>query len=721
MTALARLVLARPRAVLAVVVVFIGLCAAYGAGVTERLSAGGFTDPDSESALVDRVVTEHLGPQSPDVVALYTAPDGMSIDELGPRVRAGIERIDPALLARPVDSYWTALPPRKNFLVSADGRHAVAVVFTAGDDTERIAAYPDIAEALQLPDVETRLSGYSALNTEIIERSQRDLIVAESISLPLTLAILVLVFGGLAAGALPVVVGVLAVGGALGAIRLLAETTEVTTFAVNIASLLGLGMAIDYGLFLVSRFREEYGASGDVRAAVARTYATAGRTVAVSALLLICAFAGTLVFPQAVLRSLGIGAIAAVALAAALSLTVLPALLTLFGTRIGRAKSSTRTEHFWGRVVDGVLRRPGAVAVAVGAILLVLAAPLTGLRLGEIDHRALPLGSDMRDTVDELTDSFPAAASGATVLLRGVDGAAPQSAAVSRVRTALGALDGVDEVVQVGRDEDFVVVHVFLTAADRSEAATATVEAIRALEPPEGTTVAVGGDTAATLDSVESTVGTLPLMIVVMVLATMVLLTVAFRSIVLPLKAVVMAFLSLAATFGVLTWIFYEGHLASVLGISPGPLPAGMTVLIIAVVFGLSTDYEVFLLSRMAEAHRDGADTATAVRTGTVATARVITAAAVLLILVTGAFALSPLTPMRLLGIGMIIALILDATLVRMLLVPALVQLMGPANWWLPRLSWRRGNHGRAVSGQEAAERGDGRLERATQAAAPRS
>ncbi|KAF0846722.1 MMPL family transporter [Nocardia caishijiensis] len=693
MTALARCIAARPRTVLAAILVFIGLCAAYGATVTERLSAGGFVDGGSESALVDRFVTERLGPQSPDVVALYTAPEGRTIDEIGPQVRAALDRIDPALLARPVESYWSAVVPRKNFLVSEDREHAVAVVYTAGDDTARIAAFPAIAEALQVPGVDTRLSGYSALNAEIIDRSQRDLVVAESISLPLTLLVLVLVFGGVAAGALPVVVGLLAVGGALGAIRLLTEVTEVTTFAVNIASLLGLGMAIDYGLFLVNRFREEYAARGDVDAAVVRTMTSAGRTVAVSAALLVCAFAGTFVFPQAVLRSLGIGAVAAVALAATLSLTVLPALLVLFGARIGRAKPTTRTEQFWGRVVDTVLRRPGTVTIAVTAILLVLAAPLVGIRLGEIDHRALPADSPLRHTVEELTARFPAASSGATVLLRGLDGP-PQSAAVSGSIAAIEAVPGVEDVVQVGRDDDFVVLHAFLTRADRSEEATDAVRAIRALPAPGPTVVEVGGDTAATLDSVDATVDRLPLMIAVMVLVTMVLLTVAFRSVILPLKAVVMAFLSLAATFGVLTWIFVGGQGASLLGVSHGPLPAGMTVLIIAVVFGLSTDYEVFLLSRMAEAHRAGADTATAVRLGTVRTARVITAAAVLLVLVTGAFALSPLTPMRLLGVGMIVALILDATLVRMLLVPALVQLMGPANWWYPGLSWRRGHHG---------------------------
>lgn len=248
----------------------------------------------------------------------------------------------------------------------------------------------------------------------------------------------------------------------------------------------------------------------------------------------------------------------------------------------------------------------------------------------------------------------------------------------------IGAIPGVGPVFQAGRATDFVVVHAMLDSADRSDAAIAVVEAVRALEPPAGTELRVGGDTAATVDSVDSIIAAMPWMIAVMVVATLLLLGIAFRSIVLPVKAVAMAFVSLAATFGILTWIFHDGHLAGLLGVTPGPLAAGMVVLIIAVVFGLSTDYEVFLLSRMVEAHQAGASTAEAVRLGTLRTARVITAAAVLLIIVTGAFTLSPLTPMRFLGLGMILALIIDATLVRMLLVPALVQLMGPLNWWMP-------------------------------------
>ncbi|MBF6089992.1 MMPL family transporter [Nocardia cyriacigeorgica] len=684
MRAWARLVIARPRTVLAVVIGLMLLCAAYGASASDKVGAAGFTDPGSESSRVDALVREQVGPTSADVVAVYTAPDGQRLDEIGPQITAAIERIDPALLARPVESYWNSTPPRTQFLRSADGRQGLAVVFLAGDDNQRITAFESVEADLLVPGIHTELAGFSALADEITTRSQQDLILAESISIPITLLILVLVFGGLAAASMPVLVGALAVGGSLAAIRALTEFTEVTTFAVNIASLIGLGMAIDYGLFLVTRFREERAGGLDVPAAIERTCATAGRTVAFSASLLICAFAGTFVFPQPVLKSLGFGAIAAVALAAALSLTVLPAMLALFGTRLGASRGRGRTERFWGRVVDAVLRRPGIVALAVTAVLLVLATPLLGARLGDIDHRALPPDNPMRTTVEELTDRFPAANSGVTAVLHGVDGAPPPAETVAQVIREIGAVPGAGPVFQAGRATDFVVVHAMLDSADRSDDAIAVVEAVRALAPPAGTELRVGGDTAATMDSVDSITAALPWMIAVMVVATLLLLGIAFRSIVLPIKAVAMAFVSLAATFGILTWIFHDGHLAGVLGVTPGPLAAGMVVLIIAVVFGLSTDYEVFLLSRMVESHHAGAGTAESVRTGTLRTARVITAAAVLLIIVTGAFTLSPLTPMRFLGLGMIIALIIDATLVRMLLVPALVQLMGPVNWWMP-------------------------------------
>ncbi|MEV6767468.1 MMPL family transporter [Nocardia sp. NPDC051030] len=692
MTAWARIVIARPKTVLIAAVLFALACGLFGTGLAQKVSAAGFTDPGSESAVVDAWVKERLGPQNPDVIAIYAAPEGQSLADIGPRVQASLEKVDPALLNRPIETYWNSA--RSSLLRSPDGRQAVAVVFAAGDDNARIAAFPKMEDALRVPGVDTKLTGYSALADAISTQSRHDLIVAESISIPLTALVLVLVFGGVVAASLPVLVGTLAVVGALGAVGLIAEFTEVSIFAMNVVSLLGLGLAIDYGLFMVSRFREELGAGQSVAAAITRTLHTAGRTVLFSALLLMCAFAGTLVFPQAVLRSLGFGAMAAVGLAALLSVTALPAALTLLGPRIGKwswradafERAEMRAQRFWGRVVTGVMRHPGAIAIAVGAILLVLAAPLTGVRLGDIDHTALPAGSETRTAVEELSARFPGAKSGATILLRESDGSAPPQSAVSTALRELGAVQGVRQALHLETRDNTAIIHAALAAPDRSPDAQDTVQRIRDLRL-DGLELRVGGESAATTDSVTTILGKLPLMVVVMVAATLLMLALAFRSVVLPLKAVLMAFLSLAATFGVLTWIFDEGHLAGVFSISVGPLSAGMMVLIMAVVFGLSTDYEVFLLSRMVEAHNAGADTEESVRTGTVQTARVITAAATLLVLITGAFTLSPLTPMRFLGLGMVIALIIDATLVRMLLVPALVKLMGPANWWTPGAS----------------------------------
>ncbi|WP_306361001.1 MMPL family transporter [Nocardia sp. CC227C] len=689
MTRWARVVVARPRLVLAAAVLFALLSGVFAAGLAEKVSAAGFQDPGSESTAVDSWVTERFGPQNPDIIAIYTAPDGQTLDDIGASVEQAVWRIDPALLDRPVETYWNSA--RQQYLRSPDGRQALAVVFAAGDDNRRIAVYPEIAAELEVPGIRTQLTGYSALADEISQQSRRDLIVAEAISIPLTAVVLVLVFGGIVAALLPVAVGTLAVIGALGAVGLIAHVTEVSVFAMNVVSLLGLGLAIDYGLFVVGRFREELGQGRAVDEAVTRALLTAGRTVTFSALLLMCAFAGTFVFPQAVLRSLGFGAIAAVALAALLSVSALPAALMLLGPRIRKwswradayEHAERRAQRFWGRVVTAVMRRPGTVAIAVGGLLLVLAAPLAGVRLGDIDHTALPPGNEKRVAVEELSANFPAANSGATVLLTRADGTVPASSDISAGLREVGAVPGVRQVLSLGTRDDAAVLHAALAAPDRSPDAQEIVKDIRALRL-DGVELRVGGASAATVDSVIGVVDAMPLMLVVMVAATLLVLLLAFRSVVLPLKAVLMAFLSLAATFGILTWIFDQGHLADALGISPGPLSGGMVVLIIAVVFGLSTDYEVFLLSRMKEAHDAGADTTAAVRTGTVRTARVITAAATLLVLITGAFTISPLTPMRFLGLGMVIALVIDATLVRMLLVPALVKLMGKANWWMP-------------------------------------
>lgn len=688
----ARAILRRRWTILLGTIALVLIAGAWGSTVMNKLGAGGYSDPGSESMQVERIVQEHFGRQTPDAVAVYTVPDGRTLDDIGDDISRSLDSIDPALLDRPVLTYWNT-PAAAPYLRSHDGTQALAVVFAAGDENERIAAFDEIKPHLRVPGVDTDVTGFTALATAINDQSERDLVFAESLSLPVTLAVLVLVFGGLVAASLPVLVGVLSVLGALASLRLISEFVDVNVFAVNIASLLGLGLAIDYGLFIVSRFREELAREGaDTPTAITRTLATAGRTVAFSALLLMCAFAGTLVFPQSMLKSLGFGAMSAVAVAAAMSLTVLPAALALLGHRISTWSWHTgafehgeaRAQRFWGTVTSAVLRRPGVIAAAIITALLLLAAPVTGIKLGDVDHTALPPGSSARIGAETVAAAFPAANSGVLILATGTDDTAPPSDAIAALRGTVTAVEGVTNVAVVGANEAITVLQAQLSVPDRSQAAMAAVEDIRGLPTPDGVDLQIGGLSAITADGVDAIIDWLPVMIAIMAGATLLLMLLAFGSIVLPLKAIAVAFLSLGATFGILTLIFYDGHLSHLLGVSEGPLAAGMVVLVISVVFGLSTDYEVFLISRMVEAKHAGASTDETILIGATRTGRVVTAAATLLILVTGAFTLSELTPMRFIGIGMIIALALDATLVRMLLVPALVTLMGNANWWGP-------------------------------------
>jgi RND superfamily putative drug exporter len=330
------------------------------------------------------------------------------------------------------------------------------------------------------------------------------------------------------------------------------------------------------------------------------------------------------------------------------------------------------------------MRRPAAIAVGIIAGLLVLAAPLLSASLGEVTYTALPADDPARIATDTLTQEFPTTGNGATLILRGTDGSGPTAADGAAVAEQAGQVEGIGAATVVASNGELVAVQAVYAEGVDSDDQSGAVAALRDIAVPEGTELLVGGGQATVDDSNAAIVRWLPAMVAIMVLSTLVLLFLAFGSVVLPLKAVAMAGLSLAATFGVLTWIFQLGHGASLLGVSPAPLEATFVVLILAVVFGLSTDYEVFLMSRMVEAHAAGATTEEAVRFGTERTGRIVTAAALLLVVVTGAFTVSGLSIMRFLGVGMIVALLVDATVVRMLLVPSLVKLMGPANWWAP-------------------------------------
>ena len=683
-------VAARKWWVLAFTVIAVAASGAWGTGVFSKLSDGGFVDPSSESAQVARIVEGTVGSQHPDIVAVYTAPEGTPVDQIGQKVVAVLDRFTAEVPTRSVTSYWTAQPPEKALMLSKDGTRAVAAITLDGAENVDLT---ELLPRLEVAGVQVQFTGGTVIGQAFSHQLQKDLVRAEAIALPVTLLLLVLILGGLTAAAVPVFVGAVAVAASLALLRALTLITEISSYAINVASLIGLGLAIDYGLFIVSRFREELTSGSAPSEAARRTVLTAGRTVMFSGLLLVCAFAGMLVFPQAVIRSLGFGAIAAVSGAALLSLTAVPALLAILGHRINsltwRAGAAERGEararRFWGAMTARVLRRPLAVAVVITAGLLVLAAPLLGVRLGEVTYTALPADSPARTAMETLSTEFPATGDGATLVLQGTEEQAPSTQDVTAVLVAAARIDGVAQAMQIAERESDVIVQALYDGGIAPENVSATISSLRTIVAPPGTRLLVGGDQALVDDGNAAIVRWLPVMAAIMVGSTLILLFLAFRSIVLPLKAVAMAALSLAATFGALTWIFQMGNGADLLGVSPAPLEATFVVLILAVVFGLSTDYEVFLLSRMVEARSSGATTAEAVRFGAERTGRVVTAAALLLVVVTGAFTLSGLSIMRFLGVGMILALVIDATAVRMLLVPALVKLMGAANWWVPR------------------------------------
>lgn len=661
----------------------------WGLGVFDRLSQGGYENTSSESARASDLVAQKFGQQQADVVVLYTAPQGKMVDdpELGRNVGEALRGL-PRGSVDSVVSYWDTHSPQ---LADRQKRHGLATINLRADDvSEKQQQFQDIEDQLVADGVRTDFAGTIPTYVTMSEKSSSDLVFAEAVSLPAVLVLLVLVFGSLVAAALPVLVGGLAILGSLGVLHLISLGLEVNTFAVNVASLLGLGLAIDYGLFTVGRFREELGRGASTADAVRTTVATAGRTVAFSASLLVIALASLLAFPIDFLKGLSYGGMSAVAIAALISITLLPALLGALGPRVDKLAVRKRAagvsdSPLLRRLGDAVLRRPIRFAAPILIGLMVLAVPVSAIDFGPTTEKALPADNPTRQATELVSERFPAAGNNAAqIVLRGEHGQPPDRAAVTDFVWRANQVSGVDGVRPAGVRGDTALLQATVSGDPVGQQAKDGVHALRDLPGPPGTEVLVGGFTAQAEDSVQAIFDNLPAMIAILVGATLVLMFLAFGSILLPIKAVLMSALSLGASFGVLVWIFQQGHGAGLLGVTPQPVEAGMLVLVGAVVFGLSTDYETFLLSRMVESRRAGMSTPDAVRTGLVRTGSMISAAALLLIVVTGAFSLSELSNMKFIGVGMILALVLDATVVRMMLVPAVLRLFGDAAWWAP-------------------------------------
>ncbi|MFY1695148.1 MMPL family transporter [Solwaraspora sp. WMMA2101] len=690
--------------------------ATWGLGLFGAVSGGGFADPDAESTRAQERIEAELGNQAVDVLVLYRS-DTATVDD--PAFRQAVTATLDDLAAHPevtsVTSFYDTQSPA---LVATDRRATYALVQLAGaDEDARTAGYDEIRPLLDAPGLTTQAGGPVPFLDHANEQTIRDITRAELIAMPILLVLLVLIFGGLVAASMPLLVGVLAILGAFVAVRALTLVTEVSVFAINVITLIGLGMAIDYALFVVSRFREELAAGHPTEAALVRTVATAGRTVAVSGLIIGTSLVSLLIFPQPFLTGIGFGGMAAVLVAMLASVTALPALLAVLGPRINalavplpwrrrrtdpaatagpRATAADpATVGAWARIARSVMRRPVRYATVVVVGLLLLATPFARAEFGGFDERVLPAGAESRVVAETLAEDFPEGASVGPVEVL-VSGAGPDvaQAFADEIATLPGATGA--QIAAV-RDAS-ALIRVSYVGEPTGDDAEELVRAIRDLPPPAGAEVLVGGRTAADIDMLDSLGRYLPWMALLMATATMVLLFLAFGSVVLPVKAVLMNLVSIGASFGVVVWVFQDGHFADWLGFTPtGFIDPTNPILMLAVLFGLATDYEVFLLSRVREEWDRTGDNTASVAAGLQHTGRIITAAALLLIVVVAGFATGGISFIKLIGVGMIVAIVVDATLVRVLLVPATMRLLGRWNWWAPgplgRLYRRFGLH----------------------------
>jgi trehalose monomycolate/heme transporter len=684
--------------------------AVWGIGVFGALqSNGGFTPPGSPSQTEANAAARAFGRDAADVIVLYQGNNRLTV--ASPAYRSAVTRSLarlPASRVAAVQTYWSTRNPR---FASANGHVTYAVVELAGsNDAARTSNYNAIKNDFRAPGLTAQVGGQIPTEAAITKGVNSGISRAEAISLPVLLILLTVIFGSLVAASLPVAIGGVGIIGSFAVLRLLTLATPVSIYSINITTILGLGLAIDYGLFMVGRFREELRRQPSVEDAVARTMATAGRTVAVSGITVAAALASLMLFPEVFLRSMGYGGVATVLVDMLAALTVMPALLSVLGRRVNmlhvrssvaRPRSAARwgprpasprssdATGGWYRLARLVMRRPAGFALVIVLVLLALAAPVLKITWGTVGPQDLPAAAQPRVVGEQLARDFPG---NVTAPIESIaEFASPvtgSSAAQHELTAYVGRLDKVTGVIGAevtGVHGDIARIDLRYQPDPLSAQARGIVQHVRDIAPPAGARVYVGGQTAALVDELASLSGTLPWMALLMAAATFVLLLLAFGSVVLPVKAIAMNLLSLSATFGVVVWIFQQGHLSGLLQFtSTGTIDPTMPILMLAIIFGLSTDYEVFLLSRIRERYDQTGDNAEAVATGLQRTGGVITSAALLLIIVVGAFSASGITFIKLLGVGMIVALVIDASIVRVLLVPATMRLLGRANWWAP-------------------------------------
>jgi RND superfamily putative drug exporter len=675
--------------------------AIFGVPVAKSLCACGFEDPSAESARATALLTDDFGQGTSQMVIVVSTPQDYRSEPARRAGEAVVAELERSPHVATVTSAWTAPPAGAAGLVSEDGRSALVVAGISGTQTEAQDYAKTLSDSVtgERDGVTVRSGGAAMVDVEITEQSQRDLLLMESLAIPLSFLVLVWVFGGVLAAAVPIAVGGLAIVGALAVLRLITVFTDVSIFALNLSAAMGLALAIDYTLLMVSRFRDEVRGGATHADAVVTMMVTAGRTVAFSATIVALSMAVMVLFPMHFLKSFAYAGVATVAFAAVAALLVTPAAIVLLGSRL--TSKHTRLagpveQLFLYRWTRLVMRHALPLGLAVVALLLLLGAPFTGVRWGFPDDRVLPATASAHQVGDQLRNDFTDnSATAVTAVLPDTSGLTP--ADLRAYRDGLARVTDVAAVsppIQTG-DRAFLTVH--STAPLFSERSSAQLDALHAVARPGDREVLFTGTAQTNRDSVEAITSRLPVVLGLIAAIMFVLLFLLTGSVLIPAKALVLNVLSLTAAFGAMVWIFQDGHLGG-LGTTPtGTLVANIPVLLFCIAFGLSMDYEVFLVSRIREFWLAGgggkADNDNSVALGIARTGRVVTAAALVMSISFAALIAAQVSFMRMFGLGLTLAVLVDATLVRMVLMPAFMHLLGARNWWAP--AWLTRLHGR--------------------------
>ena len=686
---LAHLVVRKRKLTLFTFILVVLVAGGIGSLSFSKLESGGYSDPKSDSAKAATYLTDTFHIKDPGVVLVLDA--GRDIND--PQVIASATSLENLIIKEPgvsqTLSYWSAGSAPN--LKSADGKAGFLFIYADKSDFGGISEIGSRIQAKYdgtFQNLKVYASGGGVITHAINNKISKDLALAEAISIPLVFILLLFVFGALVASAMPLVVGVSSILGAFFCIYLFTLFTSVSVFALNLITGLGLGLGIDYALLIVNRFREELHAGKSVDESVITTINTAGKTVFYSGLTVFVTLLALILFPLSFLKSFGYAGISVVALAVAGALIPLPAILAILGGKVDKGiirkgAITPKEDGRWASTARFVMRRPIPIVLVSLIIISIFAAPVKSISFAQIDSRVLPSSDKAAISSQLIADRFPGQEGSPIEII--IPNGANDMTAVTDFADKLKLVPGVLRVSQEQSAGSVMRITAIQSMPSRTIEAAKMIHEIRALKTPEGTLI--GGPAADFTDSQDGIAHALPWALGWIALSVFILIFIFTGSIILPIKAVVLNGLSLVATLGVLSWIFIDGHLKWLVGdfTQTGTIDTGSTILVAVVVFGLSMDYEIFLLSRIREEHVSGKSNTESVAIGLQRSARIITAAALLLAVVFAAFITSGVTSIKLLGFGVAFAVLLDATLIRALLVPALMRLFGERNWWAPK------------------------------------